>query len=242
MAGKWKTWILEGNEEFIIPPPPEMDSLSDKLEIEKVRYATQRRKREDIDVVRFWHGASGFTKEGSGGNITPAGVWQNILFTELEGQDIDEATYSQAQKILAQSIADSFIQTWKVKYKYWTQRPSMRDPYLVLTVADPPFPGYVSGHSTISATAATVLSNLFPKKEGVFLQNAKDAKNSRLIGGIHYDIDNEIGEYLGKRIGYSIFEKPNPESSYNPEPTWATFSQLVLLKIANVKESIRLDF
>ncbi len=252
MAGKWKPWILPEDREFSVPPPPTIGSFADRLELEKIRYATRKRTDRDIPTIRVWQGASGFVKEKSGDNINPAGVWQNILFVEV-GTDptMDDARYSQAQKLLAQAIADAFIVGWRVKYTYWTQRPSMRDPYLVLAIADPPFPGYVSGHSTISATAATILAHLFPNKRDVWEQNSQDAKNSRLWAGIHYDIDNQIGEHLGQRVGQQVLAKLYPDSYVLPaqyhkisrkEPAIETLRKFLILKAANALLSFRFDY
>jgi len=208
-AGQWSTWLLKSDDILTTPPPPEPGSLLDKLEIEKVKYAVTNRRLEDINTIYFWHGSTGFEKGMNADNVTPAGVWQNILYTEIYPREkpTTNKQYAYAQKILAQTIADAFIECWKVKYDFWSQRPSMKTPGLGILVANPPFPSYVSGHSTISAAAATVLSALYPEKKDVWMDNLKDARNSRLMAGIHFDTDNKMGENLGKQIGKTIVEK-----------------------------------
>lgn len=205
MAGAWLPWILDKETDFTVPQPPNENSLYGKLESEKVNFAVSERNIEDIDAVYFWHGTRGFEKGASGDNITPAGVWLNIFYKEVG--NIDDLKFAKDQKILSQSIADSFIVAWRVKYKYYTKRPSMLSENLNLAVGDPPFPSYVSGHSTISYTAATVLGSLYPEKKYLWERNAKDARNSRLLGGIHYNIDNLIGCLLGKQVGQKILEE-----------------------------------
>lgn len=210
MAGEWQTWIIDDTDIFDIPSPPKNFSFLDKLEIEKVKYAVRKRSLDDMYTIYFWHGSTGFEKGAGRDNITPAGVWQNILYVEIPRSNKNEPTdeeYANAQKILAQSIADSFIKAWQVKYEFLTKRPSMRINKLYLLVADPPFPSYVSGHAMISATAATVLSSLYPSKKQIWMDNLYDARNSRLLGGIHFDIDNKVGQYLGQQIGSVISKK-----------------------------------
>ena len=59
----------------------------------------------------------------------------------------------------------------------------------------------VSGHSTFSASAAAVLSYLFPQGTTGFNSMADEASNSRLYGAIHYRSDCKEGLSLGKRVG-----------------------------------------
>lgn len=191
-SGSWKLWILEGVSLPQVPPPPVVGGVYDRLEMEKVRFATMERTPGEMRTIFLWHGASGFVKGARRDNISPAGVWQNILFVE-KGDDLDDAAYAHAQKELAQGIADAFILTWREKYRYVTARPSMRDDSLSVALGDPPFPSYISGHSTISKAAAVVLSSLFPEKGEIWHMSALDARRTRLLGGIHFDIDNARG-------------------------------------------------
>jgi hypothetical protein len=46
-----------------------------------------------------------------------------------------------------------------------------------------------------------VLSYLFPEDEAFFHEQAKEASDSRLFGGIHYRSDIEMGLNHGKVIG-----------------------------------------
>lgn len=197
-SGEWAPWIVRTDPDGV-PPPPKRGSVADAAEMEKVRYGVRIRTLEDKATVTFWHGAGGFFKGQERDNIGSA-VWQNILFVE-EGDVLSEKEYARAQKMLAQAIADAFIYAWKVKYAYYIPRPSMRMPDLDVAVADPPFPSYVSGHSTISYAAAEILTTLFPEKRDLWEGLARDAKNSRLLAGIHFDSDNSVGGYYGAAIG-----------------------------------------
>ena len=79
----------------------------------------------------------------------------------------------------------------------------MDDPELIplLGMENPHFPSYVSGHSTISRTAAEVLSAMFPTKADIWLQDATEARDSRLWGGVHFAYDNDEGFILGAAVG-----------------------------------------
>ena len=108
-------------------------------------------------------------------------------------------------------------------------------PYQRPSFVTPPFAGYVSGHSTFSRAAATVLTNLtgsayFPGGMGTFLAKKdeflvfedgpsvdvelqwatyQDAANesalSRIWGGIHPPADDIPGRIIGEKIGSNAF-------------------------------------
>jgi hypothetical protein len=105
------------------------------------------------------------------------------------------------------------------------------------TFVTPPFPGYVSGHSTYSRAGAEILSHMtgseyFPGGMGVFTctQNqflvfedgpsqtfqfqwatyydaADNSGQSRVYGGIHPDMDDFPGRVLGSQLGIRAFNK-----------------------------------
>jgi membrane-associated phospholipid phosphatase len=110
------------------------------------------------------------------------------------------------QMRLAQTLADAFMECWKVKYIYQTKRPDMTDKTIqeVLAMPNPPFPSYVSGHSTISFAGAEILAHFFPNKREIFIKHATQAKNSRLWAGIHFPHDNDEGQKLGEEVAKNI--------------------------------------
>jgi membrane-associated phospholipid phosphatase len=87
----------------------------------------------------------------------------------------------------------------------------------------PPFPEHTSGHSGISAAAATVLTRLygsFPFEDtsdlqyiGMkrqfqsFEQAAQEASMSRIYGGIHYTTGVDAGAEQGVRVAEHVINK-----------------------------------
>jgi hypothetical protein len=108
-------------------------------------------------------------------------------------------------------------------------------PYQTATFVTPPFPEFVSGHSTFSAAAATVLrlvtgSDAFGASVTVpagwsriepgitparpvtltwptFTAAAEQAGRSRLYGGIHFASADEYGRAMGRQIGEQVWAK-----------------------------------
>jgi membrane-associated phospholipid phosphatase len=75
------------------------------------------------------------------------------------------------------------------------------DPSWLSYIVTPPFPSYVSGHSTTSAAASELLSAFFPSARRQLRAWAEEAAVSRLYGGIHFGSDNVAGLALGKGVG-----------------------------------------
>jgi membrane-associated phospholipid phosphatase len=89
-------------------------------------------------------------------------------------------------------------------------------------IATPPFPEYTSGHSTFSATAATILGELIGDNVGFsttsiglpgvtrsytsFQQAAQEAGMSRIYGGIHFMSANTNGLECGEKIGNYVID------------------------------------
>jgi hypothetical protein len=147
-----------------------------------------------------------------------------------------------AMALINLAMADGGIASWKAKYDYELWRPidaiqngdvdsnpaTQADPTWKPLIVTPPFPAYVSGHSTFSSAASAVLTRLFgtsvsfasqsdsasgwrlvsstepsPKVRTYtgFNQAAEEAGMSRIYGGIHFNFDNTHGMALGAEIG-----------------------------------------
>ena len=124
---------------------------------------------------------------------------------------------------------DAFISCWDEKYSSQRIRPEtfIKDnidkkwkPFL----ETPQFPEYTSGHSVISASASTVLTNYFgdavafvdsaevefglaPRKFSSFKAASDEAMVSRFLGGIHYMETCVSGREQGQRIGTHVWDK-----------------------------------
>jgi hypothetical protein len=192
-AGEWKRWIVPQDAEFDTPPPPAYNSPEDLKELQIVQDYAKKRTPEWNKKIIFWQGIPG--------TESPAGIWLNLFYSQTTGKNYTDKQFAQYQKVLAQTMADGFMECWKVKYIYWTARPDMRIPGFVTTMPDPAFPSYLSGHSTISAAAATVLGAMVPEKKAYWMHMAEEARDSRIYAGIHFQVDNTNGFSLGQKIG-----------------------------------------
>ena len=160
--------------------------------------------------------------------FSPAGHWMNIvgIGAEKAGADIHTTIAAYAKTSIA--LFDAFLACWDEKFRSNYIRPEtvitqLIDPDWQPYIQTPPFPSYVSGHSTISNAAAEVMTEYFGKvsftdtssKEfGIpsreiksFKDAAQEASISRLYGGIHYRFDLEEGNKLGQTVGEIVVAK-----------------------------------
>lgn len=185
-------------------------------------------------IARYWDD-NPFVIEHSGHlmyankKITPVGHWIGITGIAAQKKGLDAVHTAQLYAVTATAIFDSFISCWEEKFRSQVVRPvtvindhidRFWQPYL----QTPPFPEYTSGHSGISAAAATVLTRrigdnfafedtsdleyiglkrTFPS----FHAAAQEASISRVYGGIHYRRSVDVGAEQGSKIAAFILNK-----------------------------------
>ena len=189
MAGKWRTWVIDGAAAFRPPPPPAINSAEFTADLNELRRLASERTAQQADLARYW--ATG----------PPPLRWTLLLEEEIERRALTPMRAARAHALLSTVMHDAMLACWDAKYYYWLARPVTVDSTLKPVVSTPPFPSYPSGHSTMSYAAYQVMSLLFPEKDKEFKRYAEDASISRVYGGIHYRFDIIVGDTLGARVG-----------------------------------------
>jgi PAP2 superfamily len=173
-----------------------------------------------------------YWSDGPAATGTPSGHWIAIVSQIARNDDLSLAEAAEAYARVGIAVHDAFIACWNAKYAFNLQRPvtyinnnidSNWRPYIVT----PNFPTYTSGHSSQSAAAASVLTDMFGLKQFVdtthtdhglvpaqqprtfnsFADAAAEAAISRLYGGIHFAFDNNNGMVCGECIGQKIHDR-----------------------------------
>jgi hypothetical protein len=131
-------------------------------------------------------------------------------------------------------VADAFINCWKSKYLYFSERPSIFirdniDGTFIQYWPEPPFPAFISGHATQGAATAIALAGIYgdvfsftddthanrerdtaqkvdfkPRKFKSFWESAEESAYSRFLGGIHTRQDNTQGLAVGRQVGNNV--------------------------------------
>jgi PAP2 superfamily len=213
-------FAMASSSQFRPPGPPPLDSQRYAANYEEVKELGaaigSTRTEEQTQIALFW-------ADGAG-TETPPGHWNSIaqIISDARGNTLEQNARLFA--LLNIAMADAAICAWDAKYTFHFWRPvtaiAFAEPELnwASFIVTPPFPDYVSGHSTFSGAAATVLASFYGTDDlpfttgsdflpGVYrnfptcLDAAEEAAVSRLYGGIHFRSANEDGLQAGISIG-----------------------------------------
>lgn len=229
--------LMDSASQFKPARPPAYDlnpSSQYYKEVKEVFELSHQLTEEQKLIARFWDD-NPFVSEHKGhltyGNkkMTPVGHWMGITGLLCKQTKKTPLEIARTYALTAAAIFDGFIATWEEKYTSKTVRPvtvirehiaSEWNPLL----QTPPFPEYTSGHSVISAAAATVLTAVignqvsfrdttelkylglerhFPSLEAA----SDEVSMSRMYGGIHYRSAVMNGQKQGQQIGTHFIKK-----------------------------------
>ncbi len=184
------------------PAPPSTSSVQMKQETDEVYGYVNNPTRENMRIVQFW--ADGVS------TYTPPGHWDAIAAEDFITKNFSEVRWARDMALLNMSMMDAAIVCWNTKFYYFNPRPSQLNPAIKTLTGLPNFPSYISGHSTFSGAAATILGYLVPEKAGAYTTMAQEASFSRVAGGIHYRSDCSVGLQVGTNIGnYAVTRAKN---------------------------------
>ena len=232
-----KPMLLDSAAQFMPARPPSYSTDTGSVFFRNTREVYTIGKsltQEQKDIARFWDD-NPFVIEHSGHmmfgtkKITPGGHWMGISAIASRLSDADAVKTARAYAYTSLALYEAFISCWDEKYRSSYIRPvsiinESIDPTWMPFLQTPPFPEYTSGHSTITASAATVLTALFgdnfafqdtsdlryigmQRHFNSFHEAAAEASVSRVFGGIHYRFSVDTGAEQGKKIGAYILGK-----------------------------------
>ncbi|WP_241684880.1 vanadium-dependent haloperoxidase [Cyclobacterium xiamenense] len=230
-----RPFLIESADQFKPDPPvpfsEDPDSEFYTLMKEVYELDLDREKRE---IAAFWD-CNPFALEETGHlmvgikQISPGGHWMGIadIACQKAGLPFDESM--EINTFVALGLMDGFISCWDEKYRSDRIRPEtairkLLNPTYQPLLQTPPFPEYLSGHSTISTSSAVILTHFFgdafsyvdtvEEKYGLgtrefssFLQASEEASISRLYGGIHFMDAITRGQDQGRKVGQWILQK-----------------------------------
>jgi antitoxin component YwqK of YwqJK toxin-antitoxin module/membrane-associated phospholipid phosphatase len=200
------------------------------------KVATGQPLKEETQIALFW--ADGI------GTYGPPGHWNLIALDVAKNKNLSLYESARLFAMLNMAIADTCITTWGVKFTYDNWRPitairngdkdgnplTEKDANWTPLVDTPPFPDYVSGHSSFGGAAAAVLSYFFGDNVAFttssfgqaasidvsgfknvrsftsFSQAAKETSVSRIYGGIHFRFSDIDGVATGNKVGTEVIK------------------------------------
>ncbi len=190
--GGVKPYLLASGAQFRPPPPPAFNSPGFMTDLGEIRSLSDTRTPAQAAMAVAWNYATG--------TFTPPGYWNLTAADYVEAFGLNERAATRVFALTSAAMMDALIGCWDAKYFYWTLRPTQANGLITLTFGLPNHPSYPSGHSCVSAAAATVLKAIFPER-GVELDAwVEEAGLSRMYAGIHYRFDITAGQDLGQAV------------------------------------------
>lgn len=232
-----RSFTLDSSAQFKPPAPTSFSKETSSPFIKQTLgvYNDGKPFTEDkLQIAAFWD-CNPFALQDGGHlqvglkKISPGAHWLGItdIACGKSGKDFNESLF--IHTIVSVGLMDAFIACWDEKFRSNRIRPETairkyKDPNWRPLLQTPPFPEYPSGHSTISATAAVILTKYFgdnfkytdtvemkfglPSREfSSFQQASEEAAISRLYGGIHFMDAIENGRVQGINVGNWILDK-----------------------------------
>lgn len=213
--------MVAGSGHQAQPPAPvsysELPSSAFYKMVRQVYDASQSLAPADIAMALYWRDVPGLT--------TP-GHYVSILRQVLEnnGSMLDQAAYAYALGGI--TVYDAAISCWQSKFHFNLVRPIsyIRNVLGYTTwsplLATPAHPEYSSAHAVLSTADAEALTAVFgnqsftdhsydylgmaPRSFNTFRDFGKEAGNSRLYAGIHYQPSIDAGAEQGKKVAANI--------------------------------------
>ena len=240
-----RSFTLDSSAQFKPEPPVEFSEEKDSeffrltLEVYEADLS-----QENKEIAAFWD-CNPFALQDNGHlmvgmkKISPGAHWMGIADIACQQAGSDFQKSLEVQTMVAIGLMDGFLACWDEKFRSNRIRPETVirkyiDPGWVPFLQTPPFPEYLSGHSTISTTAAVILTHYFGENFGYsdtveerfglaarqfdsFAHAAEEAAMSRLYGGIHFMDAITRGQDQGEAVGNWVIQRVKGEGDGRPE-------------------------
>lgn len=217
-------FTMNTNNQFRQMGPPDLSSPSYQTSLSQVEALGKKtgssRTFDQTQIAKFWAAGSG--------TITPPGQWNEIAQGLIKGHNRNLEDSARLFALLNLALADAAIVAWDMKVHFYSWRPivaiqTLSDPSWEPLLKTPNHPDYVSGHSTFSGAASTILKLYFKTDNLVFSyenkqelpghirqfisfsQAAEEASKSRVFGGIHFSFACDDGLKAGRELGEFVF-------------------------------------
>ncbi|MFM6021877.1 MAG: vanadium-dependent haloperoxidase, partial [Dolichospermum sp.] len=230
--GQVTPFALTSGDQFRPDGVPALNSADYTIEFNQVKDLGKNnsttRTADQTEIAKFW-------ADGAG-TFTPPGHWNQIAQNVAAEKGNSLVDNARLFALLDISLADAGIAAWDAKYHYDFWRPitaiqnadsdgnadTIADASWTPLLTTPPFPEYISGHSTFSGAAETILTGLLGNNvsftttslgtPGIYREfdNFTDAANeagiSRIYGGIHFNSGNVEGLATGRSVGNFVLQ------------------------------------
>jgi acid phosphatase (class A) len=182
---------------LLLPPPPAVDSDQMKAELGEILTIQVTRSKAMVDraVADVTENIWRFADVVDSPNFTAAALPKVAAF-------FDRVVETES------AVVDPAKDVWK--------RPR---PHLYSDLVKPVVPlsksgSYPSGHATVGTLMGIELANMLPEKRAQIMARAWEFGRNRVVGGIHYASDIEMGRISGTVIAQTISTHPDFKAEF----------------------------
>lgn len=192
-AGQWATWAIQSADDYLPPPPHDIDSVEMQKELNELKNI----ERNVPVSIAGWLNHS---------TERAYRWWYDKLATAVfeSGAEMDSPSAALAYATVAAANHDAIIACFNAKYTYWMIRPAQLDNTVPTLFPNPPHPSYPAAHSCSPTSFAVAIGHFFPAHSESLLKAAHVAGYSRIIAGIHYPNDKRAGEQIGTDVTLDV--------------------------------------
>ncbi|WP_156963956.1 phosphatase PAP2 family protein [Muricoccus aerilatus] len=200
--GTWRTWVLASAGQFRLPPPP--DAATTLAEAGQLRAMQVSRDAETLGRIAWWNTAA------------PSYRWNQIAVEEALRAGIPVNLASRHLAVLHTALADAMVAAWDSKATYNRPRPGSAEEGLRPAVVLPANPSYPDEQAVAAAVAATILSEIFPRRAAEFSRLAEESGRLRLVAGVTYPSDVAAGAALGRQVAAAALDRARRDRTDQP--------------------------
>lgn len=170
----------------ILPPPPANDSAQTKAELGEVLTLQVTRTPEMVANAQA---------------DAVEDVWR---FANVMGPEFNKDRLPKFSAFFDRVVATEGAVVDPAKGVFKRPRPHQLSDLVKPAVKISNSGAWPSGHTTVGTLLGIVLSNMVPEKKAEIMARAWDYGNNRIVGGIHYRSDVEMGRIAGSVIAATI--------------------------------------
>jgi len=180
----------------ILPPPPANDSAQTKRELQQVVDIQNKRTAEEAKQAI----------EDAHENVW---VYKDVMGPKFTAQSLPKVSAFFDRIVATESaVVDPAKDFWK------RPRPHMLDSRIEPIVKRTTSGSWPSGHTTLGTLMGITLADMVPEKRAALMTRAWQYGDHRVVAGIHYPSDVEMGRIAGSVISQQISQQADYQTEY----------------------------
>lgn len=190
-AGSWQTWVV--TDVTTVRPPAPPDQAATQAELKEVQALVAGRDEAALQQIAYWDAGP------------PSYRWIEIAFAQNRVTPAPAPHVLRMMSLMNVAIYDALVAAWDAKYTYNRPRPAAAG--LAVLAQHTNSPSYPSEHAVAAGAAAAILGYVYPDQAQLFIDQANEAAQSRVLAGAHFPSDVAAGLELGRQVAAQVIAR-----------------------------------